>query len=611
MTGATLFPELSAADLGTVNVRVVVLPRKPEADQTADDSQPLDVTEDEMLPEEGASPIASYLERPKTGRLCCVFLVNGQRQDGLDNGFIVQQLGFKYLRKRMMVIVDVDGMKPEALGDLMQGSRQGFFRGRVWEALYNRLISILKGDPELKKLEAEAEAAVSELEAGDQKVKDALDSLIDSHHHEADHVARGAGNESGFEPSNAGLGSASSVESLVSLLSPDQGQPSDYPVLVVAPPTTSLWLKPDSERSLIVASQPANAWPAMASFTYAVEPPVPELHIAEERSDANTKLTLRFTPPSDFDADDYPLRSTLHVFARFSGYKEPRQLSVALTMKPVTPPVEPQLVDEPTFLKVSTRQPVRLWSGTVDTHVRVRWNGRDELVIGASPTWQFACTCLTPEFAGLPVTFSQPRMGKFSVLIALPGNAKIGDQLRFEIVGTGPGGKTLTAPFEAIVSEKPPKTDPEPRLIMGPVPSGASRRPPYVLAYIEKGKWDSGTCWGADSWTGDDAAAYQTPTETHPLTLVINKDFSALDTYRKYLVGKKTAETEIKSRLQKYNSHVAFHLYQMYQAALQVPVADSSSDTDEDAPRALKPHEQRAEIHRVSMTLLRLMQVAR
>src|SRR5438445_7847489 len=50
-------------------------------------------------------PLGSYLESSK-GKRCCVFLVNGQRQESLDNSFIVQELGFKYLRNRMMIVVD-------------------------------------------------------------------------------------------------------------------------------------------------------------------------------------------------------------------------------------------------------------------------------------------------------------------------------------------------------------------------------------------------------------------------------------------------------------------------------------------------------------------------
>src|SRR5262245_49238648 len=84
--------DIGGENLGTISVRVVVLPRKAEAqDMIADTDEPSDLSPDEILSEVGPSPIGSYLERPKTGKLCCVFLVNGQRQEGLDNSFIVQQ----------------------------------------------------------------------------------------------------------------------------------------------------------------------------------------------------------------------------------------------------------------------------------------------------------------------------------------------------------------------------------------------------------------------------------------------------------------------------------------------------------------------------------------
>jgi hypothetical protein len=531
----------------------------------------------------------------------------------LDNTFIVQQLGFKYLRKRMMIIVEVDGLHQEYLGELMQGSRQHFYQGRVWEAISSRLSATLKGDPDLQKLEEEAEAEVAELEAGDQKVKEALDTLIEAHHQYADHVTKGSGLEPGNQDVEALLGSAPPVpESLVSLLNPDQGEPSDYPVLVSTPDTTSLWLKPGIERTLTIGAQPSNAWPAVASIAHTLDSKVPELHIAEERSATGFTLKLRFDPPDDFDDDDYPVRTTLRVFARFNGFKEPRELAVALTMKPASPPPELILLDDPTFIRVSTRQPVRLWTGGADTHVRVRWNGKDDLALAPSPKWSFKATCITPSRAGLPTTFSQPHKGRFSLLVSLAPDAQVGEELRFEIVATGPDGKTLSTAFDAVVAEKPERPKPEPRMVSGKVPTGASRRPPYDLKYVEREHWDNGTCFGGEDWTAEDAGAYQEPTDKQPLTLLINKDMAALEAFRNHLVARKLSENEIQTRLLKYTSHVAYHLYQMYQYsqrfAGQVSVPGQEDDSQGRAPT---PSEQRSEIHRVSMTLLNLMQISR
>src|SRR4029079_1278971 len=155
---------------------------------------------------------------------------------------------------RMMIIVDVDGLRPEALGKLMQGSRQGFYKGRVWEAIWSRLVATLKNDPDLRKLEEDAEAEVAELEAGDQKVKEALDSLIEAHHQYADHVIPGAGAEGGDFGNDAALGAATPIDGrVVSVKPPSEGERADYPVLKAD--CSSLWLKPAEERTVEISSE--------------------------------------------------------------------------------------------------------------------------------------------------------------------------------------------------------------------------------------------------------------------------------------------------------------------------------------------------------------------
>lgn len=104
----SLFDDVPVADLGSISIRVFVLPPKPKKGSEKEAAQPLDLEEGEAFAFEnaGSTPLGSYLESSK-GKRCVVFLVNGQRQEFLDNTFIVQELGFKYLRARMMVAIDV------------------------------------------------------------------------------------------------------------------------------------------------------------------------------------------------------------------------------------------------------------------------------------------------------------------------------------------------------------------------------------------------------------------------------------------------------------------------------------------------------------------------
>src|SRR6266480_898004 len=143
-----------SAPLGTVSIRIVVFDAK-QTDKEGE-KNPEQRADDADTRESSRGPLDSYLERPG-GKGYVVFLVHGQRHDVLDESFVGLELGFKYLRKRTMIIVEVDGLAPEAIAQLVQSSRQGFYRGDVYYAIYGRIVDVLDGDPDLKRLEAEAE----------------------------------------------------------------------------------------------------------------------------------------------------------------------------------------------------------------------------------------------------------------------------------------------------------------------------------------------------------------------------------------------------------------------------------------------------------------------
>ena len=106
-------------------------------------------------------------------------------------------------------------------------------------------------------------------------------------------------------------------------------------------------------------------------------------------------------------------------------------------------------------------------------------------------------------------------------------------------------------------------------------------------------------CWNAEEWTDEDAGAFLKPTERAPLILIINQDMAALREFRQAL-AKRNTEQDVQRKLNKYTSHITFHLYQMYQETI------GRKDDDVDAADAAR----RAEVHRVGMTLIKLMDVA-
>jgi hypothetical protein len=598
-TVAQLDKSLGAAlneGYGTITIRVVVLEKAMAAAPApnAANETPVDATPDEVLPDTDKRPISTFLEEPKRGRQCCVFLINGQRQHAWDNTFVVRDLELKYLRNRMIVVVDCDGLKPEAIAHLMQGSRFQFLEGTVYSALETRVVATLKGDPDLRRLEEEAEEEISSLAAGDEAVKAALDQLIEAHHEAGPHASHGTTQGGEASRSEVGSGTLTQTEHVVVKTDTAVGAPATEPTLSLRPDVTTIRLKPNDARRYLIFANPEESWKTLESMAVTLDPPVKEFQITRTSQIAGEEVTLQFVQPEDFDEDEYPIETVLRCTGTFKGFPEHRMVERRIVVTPSkkrTPRPAPPLKDDPTFLKVTSRQPIKILVGGPDVHVKLRWDGKDDLVVGHKPTWSFRISCESPSVE--PQTFlTHPVEGRFELLIQAAVGLKGGEQLKFDVEAIGPG-KTISTSFLADVVEPPSA-----RKISMKLPGGGQRRPPYELRYVMKKDWGEENCWG-HVWSGESAGSFDPPTAKSPLTILINQDMDLLTTYRDSLIANKNAETTIQQRINKYTAHVAFHLYQMYERTKQ----DSQVET-------LSEEQMDAEIQRVARTLLKLMQVS-
>lgn len=590
-----------AEGYGTITIRVVVLEKSMAVAPALKDTieTPADAAPDELLPDTDKRPTATFLEEPKRGRQCCVFLINGQRQHAWDNQFIVRDLELKYLRNRMLAVVDCDGLKPEAIAQLMQGSRFQFLEGTVYFALESRVLATLKGDPDLRRLEEEAEDDISSLQAGDEAVKAALDQLIEAHHDAAAHLTHGhvqAGEATREETSG---GTLTQTRDVVIEADPSVGVAASDPVLGIRPDVATIRLKPHDPRRYSVYAKPEPAWKSLESMAVTFDPPVKELEVTRTSQLLGEEITLKFVEPEGFDEDEYPIETILHGTATFKDRPETRILDRRIVITPSkkrTPKPPVPLKDDPTFIRVTSRQPIKITLAGPDVHIKLRWDGKDELVNSSSPIWTFQVTCESPSID--PPTFlTRPDGGRFELLVQAAAGLAAGEQLKFTIDAIGPG-KTLTTAFLAQVVEAP-----SPRRTTSTISGGAQRRPPYALLYVTKEHWSDETCWGSQ-WTGDDPGAFDPPNAKSPLTIFINVDMDLLSTYKESLIAKKHAETTIQQRITKYTTHVAFHLYQMY---LKKKETESNRESVTEPPTE---EQMRDEIKRVSRTLLKLMEVS-
>ena len=433
----TYSPEVEGA-YGTITVRVVVVKKKPSSDSEYATDVPEDLAPEEILHTGGKVDVSSFLEEPR-GRECCVFLIDGQRQDAWDNSFIMRELGLKYLRNRMVIVVDLDGLAHEAISEIMQGSRQGFYQGRVYQAIQDRLVATLKKDPDLERLEADAERQISELRAGDEAVKHVLDRLIEDHHAHAVREKVGDAVAGGGQQQAVTVSGPDRQQEVVVEPDPSTGKPATGPFLVSTPPSPTIRLYPSVPRLLAVSAYPEAEWKNVEGFGAHITRDVDGLNLEREEAGDGVILTLCFSPPHELDDDEYPIESTLLATARFKGHAEPRLLEREIVINlPVKRPPRPKpvLLDDPSELRVTSRQPVRLERGGPDKHVRMRWNGKDSLVVGAPPPWQFAAQCTSlPDFPAM--TFTKPVEGRFELLVPVPAELETGTQLDFIVEATG------------------------------------------------------------------------------------------------------------------------------------------------------------------------------
>ena len=590
--------------LGKIGIRVVVFAKRHGDAAPADDDVPFDLRADEDFTS-GDSEVNSYLEFPKRGKMCCVFLIGGQRHHGLDNSFIVNDLNMKYLRKRMIIVVDLDALSPRAVAEIMQGSRAGLYEGQVYQKIRDRLVATLKGDPDLEELEEEAEDELSQLQAGEAVVKQALDELIEHHFDFGDHDASGANLAGGKQGQFFGPDGKSVDVNVV--VYGENGMPVAGPVLVSNHAASTFRFAPNTKAKLVVTAQPQGDWARLKEIGVFVDPVTAGLTATLNRGESNAELEVEFLEPQDFDAEAYPIEATLRVMASFADETEMRLIEKNLVIRPrkPRPPGPPRvLLDVPTYLRVSSRQPVRLVAGGPDSHVRIVWDGKDSLTFDPTPEWTFHATCKShPHFPG--VTFTKPTNGRFEALVHTPAEFLVGTKVEFEIQANGLGGAKLTTNMAGEVVAPP-----GPKKVSTEIPARGQRRPPYKLMYITEDTFGTMTRWGDETWNAGHAAAFIEAKGGEPLTLCINQDFGLLKTYLDGQISKKHDEQRMEEKKTKYISHVAYHLYQMSLGKDDITKQVESGAASEEV-RPPTDEEMQLEINRVASTLIRLMEVVR
>jgi hypothetical protein len=589
-------------DLGTLSIRVVVVPRKNAS--SAEPGEPI-AGEDDFVLSVGKSPVDNYLERHDgRGKGYVLFTLNGQRQDSLDQSFIARELEFRYLRNRTLVIIEMDGLSQVALDELLKGDRAGLFQGEMFYTVRKRVADTLKKDPDLLRLEEEAEEQVAELDSGTEAINKRLDELIEAGLNKENPEPIDGEPKPGT-PLTLDLGDSKPQTVVVAAAGAGEAL---LPALVGSGPNT-LRLRPDGERSFEVTSTPPEAWSGLKLVAVRVSEPVEELQVVEEDVEGGSgrRVRLRFDG-TNVDEEQYPIETKVQVIGKFDGHDELRLVEKHIVISPpsdvVRTPKQLELFDEPTWIGVVSRQPIKLVPGGPLAHVRVKWNGKDELVTGPKASWQLEARCTT-IMAYPPVTRTDPRQGRFELLIDTPRTLLAAQVLTFEVVARGPQGQTLRAEFKAVL--EPPLETPGPGAKRRKVPEVVLRNQrPYALKLIGEDAWDVTSYWNKPNWDAQSVGAFTPPTQKEPLVLTVNKDNALLQAAKQAMIDKGLVEKTIEDRVNNYIMHVAYHLYSMYRDRQRLEQEQRAAGADE-VPEDLAEVFMESEIARTANTILRLL----
>jgi hypothetical protein len=540
-----------------------------------------------------------------------VFLINGQRNHSFDTTFVSNELEFKYIRNRTMIMVDLDGLKQEAIADIVNGSRNGLYEGEVYAAIRERVIATLKRDPDLRKEEARAEQAIEEATSGDEAVQKKLDELIEEHHSSGDHGIEGTDDPAEPGDVEGALFGKKLVKQQVVVggaKGPKAEGPSlvtEGPILIMEPNVATLRLRPGVQRTVVVRSSPASEWANKTDVRIGpLADPALQTSLVVESDCGRVKLT--YIAPDGFDEDEYPVKAHLNVFARFKGYEETRVLERDVIV--VSPPPEvtdkpprqpPVLTNDPKDLRVTSRQPVKLILGGPSTHVRLKWDGEDSLLLGSPPRWSITGRCTSmPNYP--PITLGIIGGGKLELLMDTPASIAAKTALEFDVEAIGPSGRVLTTKFKGeVVQEENEKGD-LPRMRKGLAPRLVQRKPNYRIIFVERKKYGLLPYWVGE-WTDGEAGCFIEPKDDAPLTLCLNLDYAPFQEYRAALQERKLDAKVIASRQADYKSLLLFHLYQMYKAKKQ----RTTEHGKDEAVRIPEDSDLREESNRVALTIVR------
>lgn len=518
-------------------------------------------------------PLTNYIER-ENSRNTIIVTLNGQRHGTLEKSLISKICRLPRVADTLLVQVLVDGLNKMMIGELNTSNRgQLVQESNTTELIQNKLIECLKQDPDLYRWEQR----LSELHAIEDEsineVKRLLDQLLDIG------IDSGIG---GVESHQIPQGVGTNIEF----------NPCDPPtILDLATKEDPIEIRKGESRS----------------FTFELNAPddifrrrIHRGHITQ--SDNSNEMTFVFATnqfkngrlPVEVrakqDAEEYVTHQINFIFdADNLPISLERERSFVIIPQPKYEPVDP-----PTEFKFLRGNPIELQIGKHNIF-SLKFNGTNDILTRLNNP---ATLDLIYDYPSISlVRRIGPNNGKIQFTLQVKNSAKINDVFKIKA--------QLKLSEDAILSDErlcriiPQK---EPTQKKGDYTK--TSRPNYDLKRIKKENW------GILNWNEENIGKHELKKDEADkdcLNLYINVDSLTLENERQRRIRMGHSQNTIDRIDTKYVAHIAYHLFQQFDADRKLGAYDYTPSTENKQETIMdlnNPEQIEAELKRVAKTLV-------
>jgi len=527
-------------------------------------------------------PLKNYLERDNS-RHTIVITQNGQRHGALDRALIAKRMKMPTLSEFLLVQVVIDELSVDMKDNLFTSGREEMLEeGTAIEDLRSKIIECIEEDEELKEWERNLlrQTLVTSNDESTKRVRDILDRLINVG------IMPGFGGKT-EKTTQTGPGRKT-----------EKYNPNDPPTKLRVPSKQDpLEIVKDKSKRITLEIDGPDTLLTRRKNKVKLTISIPK----EARISASfdkAELQNGRLPVILYAEENAPTFDPVRAVFKLEGEQISTPIQDERAVVVIQPP-EFKPNDPPKELKILRSSPIRLRKGRKNV-ISIALDGPNDLFSRAERKAELVVESNNPQakFIG----FTEPANGRFHITLEVPEDASVGATGKLNCLVKLNDGTSLSDTREYSIVEPP-----EPKL---PKVGGETTitLPNYEIIPITKIQWTNfDPVWDDTSVGKFELATDDTGRDLLRLFINIDNEHITREINRRLTEGQTT--TTVTTLREKYNSYIAYHLYQQFEAERgEYTEPQQTQDSSEQENTARKPAFDEAqkseELKRVAQTLV-------